>query len=106
MNTVVCHKVIAVTKEGITLESARKKIYIDFNDCAKNFSSEKGKDCKCVATRDITTVSFTFYTQPKTKVVFKSSFFKKLIAGKSSTDKFSDMQKAIAEVGYTRYDIS
>ena len=36
----------------------------------------------------------------------ESSFFKKLIAGKSSTDKFSDMQKAIAEVGYTRYDIS
>ena len=43
MNTVVFHKVIAVTKEGITLESARKKIYIDFNDCAKNFSSEKGE---------------------------------------------------------------
>lgn len=106
MNNVICHKVIDVTKEGITLESAGEKIYIDFDDCVKNFSLEKGKVCKCVATRDITTLSFVFYTQPKINVVFKRSFFKDLIAGKSATSKFLDLQKAIVKAGYTSYDLS
>lgn len=106
MNNVICHKVIDVTKEGIMLESVGEKIYIDFDDCMKNFSLEKGKVCKCVATRDITTLSFTFYTQPKTNVVFKRNYFKELIAGKSAICKFLDMQKAIVEVGYTTYDLS
>ena len=105
-NNVICHKVIDVTKEGITLESDVEKIYIDFNDCVKNFSLEKGEICKCVATRDITTLSFTFYTRPKTNVVFKRSFFKELIVGKSATSKFLDLQKAIVEAGYTSYDLS
>lgn len=107
MNNIICHNVIDVTKEGITLKSAGEKIYIDFDDCVKNFSLEKGNEfCKCVATRDITTLSFVFYTQPKTNVVFKRSFFKDLIAGKSAASKFLDMQKAIVEVGYTTYDLS
>ncbi len=107
MNNIICHNVIDVTKEGITLESAGEKIYIDFGDCVKNFSIEKDSEfCKCVATRDITTLSFTFYTQPKTNVVFKKSFFKDLIAGKSAASKFLDMQKAIVEAGYTSYDLS
>jgi hypothetical protein len=106
MNNVICHKVIDVTKEGITLESDGEKIYIDFDDCVKNFSLEKGKVCKCVATRDISTLSFTFYTQPKTVVVFKRRFFKDLIAGKSATRSFLDLQKAIVEAGYTSYDLS
>ena len=106
MNNVICHKVIDVTKEGITLESDGEKIYIDFDDCVKNFSLEKGKVCKCVATRDITTLSFTFYSQPKTNVVFKRNFFKELMAGKSAASKFLDLQKAIVEAGYTSYDLS
>ncbi len=107
MNNLICHNVIDVTKEGITLESAGDKIYIDFGECAKNFSLEKGSEfCKCVASRDITTLSFIFYTQPKTNVVFKKRFFKDLIAGKSAISKFLDMQKAIVKVGYTSYDLS
>ena len=106
MNNVICHKVIDVTKVGITLESSIGKIYIDLEDCVKNFSLEKGEICRCVATRDITTLSFTFYTRPKTNVVFKRNFFKELIAGKSAISKFLDMQKAIVEAGYTSYDLS
>lgn len=106
MNNVICHKVIDVTKEGITLTSDVGKIYIDFKDCVKNFSLGKGEIYKCVATRDITTLSFTFYTHPKTNVVFKRNFFKELIAGKTAISKFLDMQKAIVEAGYTSYDLS
>ncbi len=106
MNNIICHNVIDVTKKGITLVSFGEKIYIDFDDCVKNFFLENGKVCKCVATRDITKLSFTFYTSPKTNIIFKRSFLKDLIMGKSSKRKFLDMQKAIAEAGYTSYDLS
>ena len=106
MNNIICHMVVDVTKKGITLESAGNEIYIDFDDCVKNFFSETGQVCKCVATRDITTLSFTFYTHPKTNVIFKRSFFRDLITGKSAASKFLDLQKAIVEVGYTSYDLS
>lgn len=107
MNNIICHKVIDVTNEGITLESFGERIYIDFGDCVKNFSVEKGNELgKCVATRDITTLSFTFYTRPKTTVFFKRRFFSDLIEGSNVVKKFLDMQKAIIEVGYTSYDLS
>lgn len=107
MNNIICHNVINVTKDGVTLLSTKDKIYINFDDCVKNFSLEHGKEIrKCVATRDITTLSFTFYTQPKLNVIFKKNFFKDLIAKKSALSKFLNMQKAIVEVGYTSYDIS
>ena len=107
MNNIICRNVIDVTKEGIRLKSTKEDIYICFDDCVKNFSSENGKEfCKCVATRDITALSFTFYTQPKTTLVFKKSFLKDLIAGKSAVSKFFDLQKAIVEAGYTSYDLS
>lgn len=107
MNSIICHNLIDLTKEGMTLESGNKKIYISFDDCVKNFSLEEGKEfCKCVGTRDITTLTFTLYTQPKTSVVFKRSFLKDLIAGESAVSKFLKMQKAIVDAGYTSYDLS
>ena len=48
MKNVICRRVIDVTEEGITLESDAEKVYIDFKDCVKNFSSEEGKNCNCV----------------------------------------------------------
>lgn len=107
MNNIICHNVIDVTDEGILLESQKERVYVCFDECIKNFSVEKGIEFgKCVATRDITTLSFVFYTQPKTKVIFKKCFLKNLVTGKSAVSKFFDLQKAIAEAGYTSYDLS
>lgn len=110
MNDIICYDIndiISVTKEGLVLKSAKEKIHINFGECAKNFSLEKGREfCRCVATRDITTLSYTFYTQPKTNIVFKKSFFKDLISGKFATSKFFSVQKAIVEAGYISYDLS
>lgn len=107
MNGIICHNIIDITKEGIMLESQKERIYVCFDKCAKNFSLEKGNEySRCVATRDVTTLSFVFYTQPKTKVVFKKCFLKDLITGKSAVSKFFDLQKAIVEAGYTSYDLT
>lgn len=105
MNNIIVRKVIDITKDGLTLESTRGKIYIDFNDCVNNFFLEKGGNGKCVATRNITTLSFVFYTHPKTYVIFKRRVFKDIIRG-SATKAFLYLQKAIVEVGYTSYDLS
>lgn len=107
MNSIICYNVIDVTEEGIVLEFQKERVSISFDDCAKNFSLENGNQfSKCVATRDITALSFTFYTQPKTKVVFKKCFLKDFVIGKSALSKFFDLQKAIVEAGYTSYDLS
>ena len=52
---------------------------INFEECAKNYDKENSlENSRCVATRDITKPAFTFYTLPKTVVVFKKRFFKDL----------------------------
>ena len=107
MNSIVYHNLVDITKEGLTLESNKEQVYISFDCCVKNYSLEKGqKTSNCVATRDVTKLTFTFYTQPKINVVFKRNFLKDLIVKKSAVSKFLDLQKAILEVGYTSYDLS
>lgn len=107
MINIIFRNVIDVTENMIILESPKKRVPIYFSDCVKNYSLENGNNFrKCVATRDITKLTFTFYTQPKTKVVFKKSFLNNLITGKSAQRKFFDLQKLIAEAGYTSYDLS
>lgn len=107
MNSIMCYKVSDITKDGIILEFKKNKIYINFYDCAKNFSTENNIECsKCVATRDITKLSFTFYTYPKTKLVFTKYSLSNIIGGESAISKFLNLQKAIVEAGYTSYDFS
>lgn len=107
MNNIICHNVFSVTEDGIILEFQKNKIHIHFEDCAKNYAAESNAEfSKCVATRDITKLSFTFYTRPKTKLVFKKCFLKNLVGGKSAVSKFLDLQKSIVEAGYTSYDLS
>ena len=107
MNKIICYNVIDVTQEGITLECKKNRIYVRFDECAKNFALESGtKLNRCVGTRDITTLSFEFYTQPKVKLVFKNRPIKNFIKGKSSIREFVNLQKAIVVSGYTSYDLS
>ena len=107
MNNTIYHKITNISQNGITLESQGKKIHICFDDCARTFATQHGtKFNKCVATRDIMTLSFTFYTQPKTKVVFKRCFWKNFIKGNSAVNKFLELQKKIVEAGYSSYDLS
>mgnify|MGYP006867761560 FL=1 len=107
MNSIICYKVSDITQDGIILEFKKNKIHINFDDCAKNFATENNIKCnKCVATRDITKLSFTFYTYPKTKLVFKRYSLSNIIGGNSAISKFFDLQKAIVEAGYTSYDFS
>lgn len=61
---------------------------------------------KCVATRNITTLTFTFYTVPKTKIIFKKHFLKDLFLGQSAVGQFICLQNTISQAGYSSYDLS
>ena len=104
---IICYDVIDVTESEVILQSSNGFCHVNFDDCAKNYSWEnRSQGSKCVAVRDITTLSFTFYTQPKTKLVFKKHFLKSLIGGKSAVGKFLDLETEIIKAGYVSFDLS
>lgn len=75
MNDIICFEIVDINISGIILKN--KNIFICFDDCAKNYANEKSlKKSKCIATRDITNLTFIFYTKPKTKVVLKKHFLR------------------------------
>ncbi len=107
MEDIVCYKMIAVENEGIWLKHQDAEIYVNFDECAKNYACENSlAQNRCVATRDVTNRVFIFYTLPKTKVIFKKSFLHGLFGRKSAVNRFHDLYKTIIELGYSSCDIS
>lgn len=107
MSNIICFEIVNINSSGITVKSGKTDIKICFDECAKNYANENSlENSRCVATRDITKLTFTFYTHPKIKVVFKKHFFKDLFSGRSAVSKFLELQKAINKYGYTSYDLS
>lgn len=107
MSDIVCYNVVTIDSKGITLKHQKNNIYICFEECAQNYAAEKALiTSKCVAVRDITTLSFVFYTHPKIKLVFKKHLLGNFIPNKSAVNKFLYLQKAIEKFGYNSYDLS
>ena len=107
MNKIICRNIINTVEGGIIIETPKTKKFICFRGCAMNFSLETGNVInRCVAIRDISTLSYVFYTQPKTKVFFKNNCFNNFFVRKSATTKFTDLQQIIIDSGYTSYDLS
>lgn len=106
-NSKIYFQVVDINKAGLTLQNTTDKIYISFLECAKNHAREHNlSSSTCVATRDITKLTFTFYTVPKVKVIFKKNFLKDLFSEQSAIDKFFELKNAINTYGYTSYDFS
>lgn len=90
----------------IILYCHKKKVVIPLSECARNYSVENNINSLCVATRDITNLSFVFYMNPKIKVVLKENWFRRLFTGRSAIKLFLDIQRAITELGYTSFDLT
>lgn len=95
-----------INKECIILYSRKKRITISLSECAQNYSIENNTNSLCVATRDITCLTFIFYSNPKTKVVLKDNLLWHLFKGRSAVRLFLDLERAITELGYTSFDLS
>lgn len=107
MSSIICSEIVNINGFGITAKSGKEDVEICFDECAKKYANENSLEkSRCVATRDISKLTFTFYTNPKTQVVFKKHFLKNLFSGRSAVSKFFELQKAINKYGYTSYDLS
>lgn len=99
--------IVEVKNDGITyIDELGRKNFLPYATCASN-----APNASCVAERDITKWYFRFYTanRESIKIVFKKFFvFKKgkrfLVGGKAK--RFSVLQQAIVDSGYTTYDLS
>ena len=92
---------------GITVKSGGTDVVIRFEECARNYAREKAlQTSRCIAERDITKLTFVFYTEPKLRAGFKKRFFRELLPGQTAARKFRKLQKAIENYGYTSYDAS
>lgn len=77
--------------------------FIDFALCAKRNSEASGQPTTCVAERDITTLQFTFFTDPLTTIVFLP---KHRWGKRAATERFCALRKQIFTYGYKTYDLS
>ncbi len=104
-NTCTENEIMLISKEGISLNSFG---FINFKECAYNFKQTKGGLDKCVGERDITDLSFTFYTSPKPiKLKFiKRNKFIELISRENTISRFHKLQNQIINYGYSTRDMS
>lgn len=85
--------------------------YIDFSDCANNFSAiENTQSITCVASRDSTGSwpSFDFYTTGRVTQIFFVDKGKILtfLSKASTTHRFHAFNKKLQSLGWTTYDLS
>ena len=107
MEEIFCDDILPVDGDGVWLIYQKDKMFIDFEECARNYAIENNlSQSRCVATRDVMKHKFIFFTMPKTIVIFKNSFWKDVLLGKSAINKFHKLQKEIICAGYSSYDLS
>lgn len=97
--------IMGISKKGISLNSFR---FVNFKECAYNFKQTEGGSGKCIGEREITGLSFTFYTSPKPitiQFIEKNKFFE-IISKENTISRFHKLQKQILEYGYSTRDMS
>ena len=105
MNDIIYSNIVEINSSGLVVKQNNSDIFICFDECAKNYAKTNFlKTSNCVADRDITKLTFTFYTNPKIKVVFKKRLLKNIFVKKSK--QFIILQKEINKYGYTTFDLS
>lgn len=99
------NEIIGICKDGISLKSFS---FINFKECAYNFKQTEGDSGNCIGEREITDLSFTFYTSPKPimiKFIEKNKFIE-LISKENALSRFHKLQKQILEYGYSTRDMA
>ena len=98
-------EIMGISKEGISLKTFR---FINFKECAYNFKQAEGGWGKCVGEREITDLSFTFYTSPKPIMIkfFEKNKCVEFLSKENTIFRFHKLQKQIIQYGYSTRDMS
>lgn len=100
------NEIVGISKEGISLKSFG---FINFKECAYNFKQTEGGSGKCIGEREITDLSFTFYTSPKPimiKFVEKNKLIELITKKHNTALRFQKLQEQIFGYGYNTRDMS
>lgn len=97
--------IVLIDEKGITLSADG---FISFAECARNFRLGRGGGGTCVGERDVTDLSFVFYTAPHPTVIsfFQKGKFSLPFAKTKAASRFLQLQKQIEKYGYSTYDMS
>lgn len=96
-------KVVSISRERLVILCKEKTVSILFADCIHNYAKEMGSQTQGIGTRDVTELKFTFYTNPKTVIVWKKPEFFPFWRS-HSYKQFHQLQKAIHILGYQIFD--
>ncbi len=96
-------RVMSINRDCLIILCKEKIVSISFADCVRNYAKEMGDQNQGIGTRDVTKLQFTFYTDPKTIIVWKKPRFFQFWR---SYKKFIQLQKAIKLLGYQTLDLS
>ena len=98
--------IVEINSTGIYCKNDRYESMILFENCSRCFAMENSLNhSRCVATRDILKGVFTFFTTPKTKILFKTKR-RFLIKNFSYVNDFHILQNQIISFGFTTYDLT
>lgn len=98
-------KVISMTHDRLVLGCKEKTVSISFAECIQNYANEMGSQSQGIGTRNITELKFTFYTNPKTVIVWKRPRFVPFWRVRARK-QFIQLQKAMKLLGYRTFDLS
>ena len=101
------HEITNITHHGILLKN---DVLIEFKTCAKNYKEAHSLEEKtlCIGERDITDLSFTFYTSPKPIMIkfIEKNKFAEFFSKCNTRQRFHELQKKVNEYGYKTFDMS
>lgn len=107
MKTILVRNKVRIFNNCVDIPNTSPAVSVDLASCAKNYNfGEKAVGAKCVAIRNAEEMSFTFFTQPKIKLLFKNQKPVSLFSDYIAMKKFYRLQKEIEMLGYTTYDQS
>ena len=100
--------IVSISSQGILCKDSTEEVNIEFEECVKNFLIDfPSSSGKCVATSDILSGYYTFYTEPRTIIKVKKEkcifhFFKR----QKRIEQFISLQKEVYKHGFTTYDLT
>ncbi len=95
-----------ISPKGIAL---RNGMYIDFIECTKVWAEANALEkTTCVGERDITDLSFTFYSLPKPIMIkfIEKGRLAEIFSKPNAVFRFHDLQNKILEYGFSTFDMS
>ena len=107
MKNIILYELIKTNMNGLIVKRNGQEKFVGFEECALNYARKNGfENSKCVAERDITNLTFSFFATELIRVKFKRSLIRALVTRKTAIHRFRDLQQFIVESGYSSFDLS